>query len=385
MTTIAEAERSTGLSRGELMKFINSGRLLSFRTGRRYRLFESDLALLMQSLREESKQECHVFIYLLHNLWYPPVMVQPIKTPTSLIEAASRFADPEFAFAYLVAQRWPGKVACPRCGTIDPHFIKSRKLWRCAGCKQQFSVRTGTILEDSPIPVGKWLIAIWVMANSKNGVSSCELARTLGITQKSAWHLVHRIRLAMEAKPPFRRFSGQVECDESLLGGKYDKRRKSHQQFKGRGTGHLTPVFGLIERESGTVRALVIPDVKGPTVRDAVYRNVWPGSELFTDNYNPYWKLRRDFIHKAVSHSTGEYVRDGYIHTNQIEGFWNLMKRCARGTWVRPSPKHWGRYVADQAYRYNVRQLDDAGRFDVLTTRLAGRLTWRELVDGDQG
>ena len=294
------------------------------------------------------------------------------------MDAMAKFSNEDYAFEYVKAKRWPNGVICPRCGTMEPSFVKSRKIWRCHGCKKQFSIRLGTIFEDSPIPLGKWLSGVWLMANAKNGVSSCEVARSLEITQKSAWHLVHRIRLAMEAEPPFRLLEGTVEADETFVGGKLDRRRHKAGRDKFGDWAHKTPVMGVLER-GGEVRAMTIPRSSAPQLTRTVRRHVSPGSNLYTDAHAGYYWLKTDYLHETVNH-LDEWAR-GAVHTNNIECFWSLFKRSIRGTWVRPSRKHMDRYAVDQAFRWNLRETDDPGRFAELSGRVFDRrLTWQDLV-----
>ncbi|MEX2244567.1 MAG: IS1595 family transposase [Fimbriimonadaceae bacterium] len=301
--------------------------------------------------------------------------------PRSLTEACVYFADPERAERFVALLRWPDGACCPDCGAVEPKYLATRRLWKCNACKRQFSVKVGTIFEASPLPLGKWLVAVWLHANSKNGVSSCELARAIKVSQKTAWHMAHRIRLAMESRT-FMRLSGQVEADETYIGGKHDPRRKSHPKNGNEWYKSKQAVLGFYERGSGSVRAYGIPDAKAETLSAQVYGNVWPGTEPYTDNAQQYVRLRTAYIHKSVSHSTGQWAI-GDVHTNGIENFWCLLKRSIRGTWIRPSPKHITRFVTDQVFRYNFRHEDDYRRFEAVVKRVTGRrLTWKELVDG---
>ena len=297
-----------------------------------------------------------------------------VTLPNSLSEACAFFADPENAVKFVAALRWPNGACCPDCGTADPYYLKTRRLWKCKGCSRQFSVKVGTIFEDSALPLGKWLIALWLVANSKNGISSCEIARAIGVSRKTAWHMGHRIRRAMESGS-FQKMRGTVEADETFVGG----RRRASAESPGRGPIGKTPVFGVIER-GGEVRAYRVPDVKSRTLQENVVRNVELYANLYTDNNQGYVRLKHVYRHESVSHSTGEYVV-GDVHTNSIENFWCLFKRSVKGTWVRPTAKHMDRYVTDQVFRYNKRKDDDLGRFVGISSQVFGRrLTWKELV-----
>ena len=296
--------------------------------------------------------------------------------PNSLSEACHCFSDPDKALSFVAGLRWPYGAACPDCGVMGATLLATRRIWKCNACKRQFSVKVGTIFEDSAVPLGKWLIALWIHANSKNGVSSCELARTIGVTQKTAWHMAHRIRLAMESGT-FQRLSGTVEADETFVGGRKDPRR--HKTAHRGGTMHKATVFGAVERK-GRVRAFTITSTTASTLQSSVKGTVIEGSTLYTDNHSGYIALRESYGHKSVSHSTGEYAR-GPVHTNTIENFWCLFKRSVKGTWVCPSRKHLDRFVIDQEFRYNHRGTDDFGRMERLTAQIFGRrLTWKDLV-----
>ncbi|MEM6457820.1 MAG: IS1595 family transposase [Planctomycetota bacterium] len=302
--------------------------------------------------------------------------------PKTLMEAVNYFADPDVCHEYMKAIKWPdGEVCCPKCGSVNVGEIKSRRMFQCRekGCRKQFSVKVGTIFEDSSLPLSKWFVAVWVIANSKNGVSSCELARTIGVTQKSAWHMLHRIRLAMQTKS-FRKIEGEVEGDETYIGGRYSNMHKAKKAKmpKGRGTVGKTVVQGLIER-GGEVRAKVVPDTKAKTLQAIVRENVQPGAEVFTDTAAGYHGLQADYIHEMIDHAI-KYV-DGKVHTNTMENFWALLKRSLGGTYVSVAPEHLDAYLDEQVERFNARKLDDGGRFVRVMGRVLGRrLTWADLT-----
>jgi len=283
----------------------------------------------------------------------------------------------------MVKLRWPDKVKCPRCQSEDISFISTRKIWKCKCCteKGQFSVRVGTIIEDSALPLDKWLVAIWMIANDKNGVSSYEVHRAIGVTQKTAWFMLQRIRLAMQTGT-FEKFSGEVEADESYIGGKLrSMNAKQRQKGRGRiGTGGLGKaiVMGILERK-GKVKVKHIPDAKRGTVQYEIRQHVKPGSLVFTDALRSYNGLNQDYIHKVIDHAK-EYVR-GNVHTNGLENFWSLLKRTIRGTYVSVEPFHLFRYLDEQAFRFNFREDDDAGRFLKAAGSIFGkRLTYSQLI-----
>ena len=308
--------------------------------------------------------------------------------PRTLLQAIAHFAKPGVALGYLARLRWPNGPYCPRqgCGEMNPIVLASRGIWKCRGCRKQFSVKVGTIMEDSPITLDKWLAAIWMVTNCKNGVSSYEIHRNLGITQKSAWFLLHRIRLAMQAGNFDKPMSGAVETDQTFIGGKVSKMSKERRRKIGRRTASQGKAFvaGILERKSGTVRANVIPDLKGDTIRGHIRKNVRRGSKLFTDTLPSYRGLDFYYRHEQVNHLIEEYVR-GEVHTNGIENFWTLLKRCLHGTYVNVEPFHLSRYVDEQVFRYNHRGMDDGGRFDAMLGRLAGkRVTYADLIGKGQ-
>jgi transposase-like protein len=248
-------------------------------------------------------------------------------------------------------------------------------------CHKQFSVKVGTIMEDSPIGLDKWLAAIWLIANAKNGISSYEIHRALGVTQKTAWFLLHRIRLAMQTGT-FEKLSGQVEVDETYIGGLARNMHRSDRGRKIKGTGGAgsgkVAVMGLLER-NGKVRAKVIADTRQQTFKDEVRSNVEAGCELFTDAHRSYFGLKDDYIHQVIDHAE-KYV-DGQIHTNGIENFWSLLKRGIKGTYVSVEPFHLFRYLDEQTFRFNERKGKDADRFLRAVGSIAGRrLTYEELT-----
>ncbi len=249
-------------------------------------------------------------------------------------------------------------------------------------CHKQFSVKVGTVMEDSPIGLDKWLAAIWMIANCKNGVSSYEIHRELGITQKSAWFLNHRIRLAMQTGT-FEKMSGTVEVDETFIGGLSRNMHKHKREAKITGTGASgkAVVMGLLERhgEGSRVRAKVIFNRTRETLHDEIRCNVVSGSEVMTDAFRPYMGLDAEYVHQFTNHAE-EYVRSN-VHTNGIENFWSLLKRSIKGTYVSVEPFHLFRYLDEQSFRFNTRKGDNADRFIETVKSIAGkRLTYEELT-----
>src|SRR5215212_8650477 len=308
-------------------------------------------------------------------------MKTPANAPKTLVEAIRYFSDLDVATEYVAKLRWPDGPVCPRCGTLDKkhYYLKTRRLWKCRACQKQFSVKVGTIFEDSPLGLDKWLPAVWLIANCKNGISSYELARDLGIQQKSAWFMLHRIRLAMQ-RGSIEKLSGEVEVDETYIGGLARNMHKSKRTEKitGTGTSGKVAVMGLLERH-GEVRTKIVPDTKSRTLKVEIRENVEPGSEVHTDTFQSYQGLDAEFIHNVVDHAES-YVK-GHVHTNGLENFWSLLKRGIKGTYVGVEPYHLFRYLDEQAFRFNNRASEDAGRFAATTGAVAGkRLTYEDLI-----
>jgi transposase-like protein len=309
--------------------------------------------------------------------------------PQTLLEAIRYFADPDVALNTMVSLRWPDGVSCPTCGRADVRFIKTRRIWECKGAhpKRQFSAKLGTIMEDSPLGLDKWFAAIWMVANCKNGISSYEMGRDLGITQKSAWFLDHRVRLAMQAGS-LTKAEGEVEADETLIGGLAKNMHKDRRAkaIKGTGASGKTIVMGILERKgrhsTSRARARVIKETTKSVLHSEVRDGVALGSKLFTDSASGYDGLGDEFKHEVVNHAI-EYVR-GQVHVNGSENFWSLLKRGLKGTYVSVEPFHLFRYLDEQVFRFNEREGTDSDRFKSVLKCVTGvKLTYRELTDGD--
>jgi transposase-like protein len=305
------------------------------------------------------------------------------KPPQTLMEAVRYFDDPDVCVEFVAKLRWPDGPVCPRCNGKDHSYLKTRRLWKCKSCKHQFSVKVGSIFEDSPIPLDKWLASIWMIANAKNGISSYELGRSVGLTQKSAWFVLHRIRLAMETKS-FDKMTGEVEVDETFIGGKAKFMHKNVRRRRIKGTGPTagkTAVVGVLNRGGG-IRAEVVPNVKRPTLDGHVRRNVERGSSVYSDAAYAYATLGDEYEHEFIDHAV-KYV-DGRVHTNGIENFWSLLKRSLKGTYVSVEPFHLHRYLGEQVFRFNARKDNDLGRFVTVASRVSGRrLTYDALTGRD--
>jgi transposase-like protein len=303
------------------------------------------------------------------------------EMPKTLQQAIIYFSDVENCIEFVKVRRWPNGVTCPTCGGSDVRYYEGVRRWECKGKhpKRQFSVKNGTIFEDSPIGLDKWLVAMWLIVNCKNGISSYEIGRALGVTQKSAWFMDHRIRLALQAGG-FDKLSGEVEVDETFIGGKarnmhVDKRER---RITGTGGKDKTAVIGILER-GGKVRTAVIPNRRKKELHQQVRNHVTAGAALYTDALQSYDGLSQEYAHKVIDHAE-KYV-DGRVHTNGLENFWSLLKRGISGTYVSVEPFHLFRYLDEQAFRYNNRTVTDADRFDTAVRQIVGRrVTYRELT-----
>lgn len=308
-------------------------------------------------------------------------MATATALPKTLLEAVRYFEDLDVANDYLAALRWPQGPTCPACGCKEYSYLSTRRLWKCKSCKKQYSVKVGTIFEDSPIGLDRWLPAVWLVANSKNGVSSHEAGRALGVTQKTAWFMLQRIRLAMQTGTFERMLTGEgaVEVDETFIGGKARNMHKAERARKVKGpNGNKTIVAGARQRD-GKVRAAVVPDTTSRSLQGFVRRHVPYGGTVYSDEHTSYTGLEGDYRHETIDHMS-EYVR-GRVHTNGIENFWALLKRGLHGTYVSVQPFHVFRYLDERAFTYNQRDLTDLGRFTALLQGAAGRrLTWAELT-----
>jgi transposase-like protein len=331
-----------------------------------------------------------------------------VKVPKSLQECIKYFSDPDVCVEFLAAMRWKnvgGIAVCPYCASQHHSYIKTRRIWKCRDCRKQFSVKAGTIFEDSPIPLEKWMMAVWMIVNCKNGISSWEIHRDLKVTQKTAWFMLHRVRLALRNQD-FAKFGssdgGEVEVDESFVGGKTEfmhrgramKLRQARSYYRQPADqkhvyNNKTPVLGLLDREARQVRAKVVPNIKRETLQNEILNSVEHGSAVYSDSAVSYETLRSKYVHSVVNHAVG-YV-NGRVHTNGLENFWSLLKRGLRGTYVSVEPFHLDRYLDEQVFRYNNRAtkdnpLTDSDRFMLALTQVAGkRITYKELTGKEGG
>jgi transposase-like protein len=306
--------------------------------------------------------------------------------PKTLQEAIRYFSDPDTCLAFMVEIRWPAGVACPTCQSKDVRFLATRRLWECKAKhpKRQFSAKVGTIFEDSALGLDKWFAAMWLIANAKNGISSYEVSRSLKVTQKTAWFMLHRIRLAMQAGF-VKKMAGRVEADETFIGpaahNMHVDRRKAAEAGRALGSRYVSKaiVAGILERK-GRVHAQVVQDTTQASLMRPIYRQVATGAELITDAA-PAYRLPAGFIHSVIDKSKA-YVR-GHVHTNGMENFWSLLKRMIRGTYVSVESFHLGRYLDEEVFRFNERKdpQGDSGRFlAVLQSVMGRRLTYAALT-----
>lgn len=312
--------------------------------------------------------------------------------PETLQEAILYFSSPDTCLAFMVEQRWPdGRVQCPTCGSDRVTFLASYRRWKChtKHPRQQFSIKVGTIFEDSPLGLEKWLPALWMLVNDKNGISSYEIHRALKVTQKTAWFMLHRLRLAMRSGDMISKFSGRVEADETFIGPdprKMHAKRRAARSMGREDTGYGVTlskaiVAGVLDRKAGRVHAQVVPTVRSEHLAPIIRERVEPKSEIITDMLRSYWQIRDNYIHSVIDKTTA-YVK-GHVHTNGLENFWSLLKRGLKGTYIAVDAFHLHRYVDEQVFRYNERRLEagDGGRFVKALRSIVGkRLTYRDLT-----
>jgi transposase-like protein len=325
------------------------------------------------------------------------------QTPATLLQAVNFFKNGQNCHDFMVSRRWPNGVTCPRCGSDSVYYVESRKGWECKTKhpKRTFTLKTGTIFEDSALGLDKWLPCVWLIANAKNGISSHEIARALGVTQKTAWFMLQRIRLAMQDENDGGKLGGDVEVDETYIGGKarnmHHAKRKAlmsattdalgNPSKKNRWAGKQ-PVLGILRRGAdGTsrIRTKTIPDVRQHRLHREIVENIEEGSTVHTDDLHSYKNMPLEYEHQIVNHQVSEYAR-GNVHTNGLESYWSLLKRALHGTYISVEPFHLFRYLDEQAFRFNNRKLNDAQRFVLAIAGIIGkRLTYAELIAADAG
>jgi transposase-like protein len=305
-----------------------------------------------------------------------------MESPDTLRDAVIWFADFEHCRQFIMELRWPdGVVKCPHCDSENVTWLAKQRVWKCytGHPRPTFTLKTGTIFEDSPLPLEKWLCAAWLIISCKNGISSYELHRGLKVTQKTAWFMNHRIRLAMR-EGGFNKLAGEVEIDETFIGGKARNMHKVRRERVITGTGgkDKTMVMGMVER-GGEVRAFVVDSRRKAELQKRVREHVEAGAAIFTDELKSYDGLESDYQHAVINHAV-EYA-NGNVHTNTMENFWSLLKRGLHGTYISVEPFHLFRYIDEQAFRYNNRRLTDAERFVIVMKQIVGRrVTYKELT-----
>lgn len=300
--------------------------------------------------------------------------------------AVRHYSNPLTCVEEVASVKWPnGQPVCPRCSSKKASFLKTRLMWKCLACKKQYSVKVGTIFEDSAVGLDKWLCAMWMLANCKNGVSSYEVANALEVTQKTAWFMLQRIRYAMHTGS-INKMSGTVEADETFIGGaaRFMHKHRREDKIHGRGPMGKEIVFGLLERKTGRVHIEHVETRRKGELTAVVKQHVRKGAEVITDELLSYDALNSDYAHKVINHAE-QYV-DGHVHTNRMENFWSLLKRSIKGTYVSVEPFHLFRYLDEQSFRYNERKDTDVERFHKVLGSVAGkRLTWNTLTSQEVG
>lgn len=305
-----------------------------------------------------------------------------MNSPRNLNEAIVYFSDKDRALSFFVDIRWPNGVACPRygCGSARVTYMPKYYAWYCNECKRKFTAKVGTVLEDSPLGLDKWAFVIWEVGGDRNGASSCEIARKLGVTQKTAWFMEHRIRHAMKIGS-YEKLQGPCEADETYIGGKARSVDVNPETVKLMPTGpqaNKTIVAGVMERK-GKVRAFVVPDVKKATLAPIIEKNVTPGATVYTDALQSYNDLGKIFEHHVINHAI-EYV-NGHIHTNGIENFWSCVKRTIKGTYIFTSVQHLERYLDEQIFRFNNKDEKDDVRARTIIKQADGkRIMYKHLT-----
>ena len=297
---------------------------------------------------------------------------------TSLYDFFEAFPDEQAAIDHLREIRWRDGAYCPHCASKRVMHFSDKRTHKCHDCRQRFSIKVGTIFEDTKLPLRKWFAAIWLITSHKKGIASTQLAKDLKITQKSAWFVLHRLRYAARTKSFNRPLAGEVEIDESYFGG---KERNRHASDRAKGPKEKAIVFGMLER-NGEIRAAKINNLEGRTVRGRVFDNVKDGSNLMTDEHASYAKLQGPYHVHSVNHSAGQYVRDYFCHTNGIEGAWGRFKRQVYGIHHHVSGKHLDAYLGEMCYRYNRRDMGEGERVNDLLSQVQGRLTYKALTHG---
>lgn len=301
-----------------------------------------------------------------------------LKSFNSLLQMMQAIPDEQTAINHFTAIRWKRGAFCPACGSTKVYHFSDKRNHKCGDCRKRFSIRVGTIFEDSKLPLRTWLLAIWLITSHKKGIASTQLAKDLGITQKSAWFVTHRLRHAIRTQSFNRPLDGEIEADETFVGGK-EKNKHSWQRTGGKqGGAGKTAVLGILER-GGELRTGITPNLSAKSVQSVIRENVAKGSSVMTDEHGAFLGLQGDYNHHRVNHSAGEYVRHYVLHTNGIESVWALFKRQIIGTHHWLSPKHLSKYLSEMTWRFNLREMAEGDRVNALLAQTTGRLTYKAL------
>lgn len=293
----------------------------------------------------------------------------------SFIDLFNSLHDETSCREFLEYQRWQDEPICPHCHrqSKEHYRLKRQGLYKCKSCRKTFSVTVGTMFEGSHVPLRKWFYAIYIFLSHKKGISSTQLAKDIGVTQKTAWFMLERIRHELHGKF-VTLFEDMTQVDETYVGGKNKGRVKNNQ---GRSLKTKTPVVGLLS--DGKVQTFVTPNTSGKILKAIIYNLIKPGSTVITDGWKGYKGISKEYEHKVVEHSTGEYVKNGF-HTNSIEGFWSHLKRGIMGIYHKVSPKHLFRYCDEFAFRYNTRAFTDVERFTLFVMSTYKRIKYHDLT-----
>ena len=297
----------------------------------------------------------------------------------SLIQMMRALPDEQSAIDHFTAIRWKHGAFCPHCGATKVYHFKDVRTHKCGECRKRFSIKVGTIFEDSKIGLREWMLAVWLITSHKKGIASTQLAKDIGVTQKTAWFMLHRLRYAAQTKSFNRPLDGEIEADETFIGGKEKNKHASKRTGGKQGGKGKAAVLGILKRD-GELRTGTLANLSARNVQGAVRQNVEPGALILTDEHRSFQGLASDYIHHTVNHSAGEYVRKFYIHTNGIESVWALFKRQIIGTHHWLSPKHLSRYLNEMTWRFNQRETEEGDRVNALLEQTAGRLTYKELI-----